>query len=518
MQQNNKHNIFSKEELLKLIDEKRSLPPDADDFDNEALEGLSMLTDRTKLDGLNESIDEVLRKEKKKAARRRNIYFLSAAASLLLIVGFFFLIKENTSFKKENELADNTLVKSENDISKVDESKTLEESAAVEKKLEDAAPATTATGEASGKEVKTDELKVSTKTGGDVSSGDAMMAVPAEAPVNAQPKAESKVALNEDAEERNSGGKDYKTTLAKDDQSKREESKKATIKIEDKEKEKTRYVTNTVWTSTPASGVAANDESKNLSVPAGAGKTADNRKENQVDQDGEGNANGIAAAQKNAEIAAYEKQSSNAPEKKSKAKKSNPAKPDTVVTEMLAGYSYYDTKPDKGLVQGGPPQKSQQTNAPVQVQNEVTTSSKLEQKVDIAQEQEADKKSGKLHDKVDNNKNVQNANARGNTDFESPQFVGGTEAMQQYVKKNLKISSPDKSGEVEAEFVVKTDGKIDTGSVKITSKIKNCKPCTKDVAEMVKTMPKWKPATENGKTISRKQKISVDYNSSKTDR
>src|ERR1700758_4095667 len=96
---NNKHKIFSKEELFKLIEEKKSLPPEADDFDKEALEGLSMLTDRKKVDGLNNSIDEILLLEKKKANKKRNIYILSAAASLVLIISFFFLLKNN-SFEK----------------------------------------------------------------------------------------------------------------------------------------------------------------------------------------------------------------------------------------------------------------------------------------------------------------------------------------------------------------------------------------------------------------------------------
>ena len=70
MPNKNKNNIFSKEELFKLIDENKSLPPEAEDFDKEALEGLAMLSDRRKVDGLNNSVDEVLRKEAAKANQR----------------------------------------------------------------------------------------------------------------------------------------------------------------------------------------------------------------------------------------------------------------------------------------------------------------------------------------------------------------------------------------------------------------------------------------------------------------
>ena len=107
MPDNNKHKIFSKEELFKLLDEQRSLPPDADDFDREAMEGLAMLKDRNKIEGLDNSIDEVLRHEKEKAKKKRSLYVLSAAASLLLLVGLFFLWKDTAFEKKGKTLAEN---------------------------------------------------------------------------------------------------------------------------------------------------------------------------------------------------------------------------------------------------------------------------------------------------------------------------------------------------------------------------------------------------------------------------
>ncbi|MGZ3902783.1 MAG: hypothetical protein ACXVC6_03760, partial [Bacteroidia bacterium] len=106
----------------------------------------------------------------------------------------------------------------------------------------------------------------------------------------------------------------------------------------------------------------------------------------------------------------------------------------------------------------------------------------------------------------------QNTNIRGGRAGEGDEFVGGEEALQKFVKGNLKISEPQKSGTIVAEFEVESDGKVDTGSVKITSKISNCNPCSDDVKRMVKKMPKWKPSNEKGNSKARKQKISVDYN------
>ncbi len=535
MSESNKHKIVSKEELFSLIDEKKSLSPESDDFDKEAMEGLAMLTNRHKVDGLNNSIDEVLLHEAKRAKKRRNIYFLSAAASLALIISFFFLLKDNSIDKKEKVLAENT--GTVNNIPKYDEPKIAEENPVTEKKLADAtanAPTsttlntgvTTATGETNGKEEKKGELKISSKSNQGISAGDVMAVPPTEVAANAQTKTENRKAANEELEadrdyERSKGGKDYKVSLEKDDQLKREETKKTDGKLADKEKDKTRYVTNTVWTSTPGSGAGiAADESKN--------KTSADKNQNQLDQDANNiitNSNNASGApQKNAEVAVYEKQTSKEPEKKAKSSKEQTIKPDTTVTDMLAGYSYYGQNQGKGIVQGGEPQKTQQPSAPAQTENAVTSSSTITQKevVDIAGEQKynqeaADKKPGKHESQPDNAlAQIQNATpksaVRSNTALESAEFIGGNAALQQYVKKNLKISAPKYSGTIVAEFVVNKDGKIDTSTVKVTAKIKNCDPCGNDVTELVKTMPKWKPATESGKAAKSKQTLSVKYN------
>src|ERR1700758_3950901 len=157
----NKHKPFSKEELFRLIDEKRSLPPEADDFDKEALEGLSMLTNRNKVDGLNNSIDEALRLEGKKRKRKKNLYIFSAAASVILIIGLFFLLKDISFAKKENAIAENTTPASE--TTKQEDIKTSDENVPAEKKLEENnnAPATVA--DAEGKEEKKDESRAAFK-------------------------------------------------------------------------------------------------------------------------------------------------------------------------------------------------------------------------------------------------------------------------------------------------------------------------------------------------------------------
>ncbi|HWY38768.1 MAG TPA: hypothetical protein VNY73_09430 [Bacteroidia bacterium] len=507
MPDNNKHKIFSKEELFKLLDEQGSLPPDADDFDREAMEGLAMLKDRNKIEGLDNSIDEVLRREKEKAKKKRSLYVLSAAASLLLLAGLFFLWKDIAFEKKDKNLAENVQPVAGNPA--FHEPKAQEESPAVEKKAPNANnTVTTGTnGEASGKEGKASGGDLALKSGESTSAGNAVAAPPAEKAVT-ESTLESRV-VNEDKEtdrdQKIVDGKEYKKSLTKQDQLKKEEAKKQEGLVED-EKDKTRYLTNTVWTTTPSNAAGAADESKN--------KNDDYRS-----KDGNGITENSKSPQKSAELGTYEMQKSKSAGKKSKSKEQPGAKPDSVVTDMLAGYSYYnDQLNSKGLVQGGAPEKSQQATAtPVQTQTQNTEpSGNIAQSINVPAEEKvvSDKTTTRHESQPDNTANVGPQTAvRGNVLEEPAQFVGGTAAMQQYVKKNLKISSPGKAGVIEAEFVVEQDGKIDTGSVKITTKIKNCDPCSKDVSNMVKTMPKWKPATEKGKTTNRKQKLSVQYDS-----
>jgi hypothetical protein len=113
--QKDKHNIYSKEELLKLIKEGKNAPADMDEFDLEALEGLKLLDKPSVLNKLDKEIDYIIAKEKKKKA----IYYFSAAASLFLIIGLVFFLK--------NEVVTN-VTKSEKHIASAENLKASEKS------------------------------------------------------------------------------------------------------------------------------------------------------------------------------------------------------------------------------------------------------------------------------------------------------------------------------------------------------------------------------------------------------
>jgi hypothetical protein len=103
MQERDKHNIYSKEELLKILKEGKGAPADMDAFEQEALEGLRLLYNPGILDTLDKQVDEIIDQEKNK---KRTIFYLSAAASLLLIVGLFFFFKGFLGEKENTVLAE----------------------------------------------------------------------------------------------------------------------------------------------------------------------------------------------------------------------------------------------------------------------------------------------------------------------------------------------------------------------------------------------------------------------------
>ena len=103
--QKDKHNIYSKEELLKLIKEGKNAPADMDEFDLEAMEGLKLLDNPPILNKLNKEVDEIIIQEKKKEKQRKAIYYFSAAASLLLIMSLIFLFKNEVVVKHEKVVA-----------------------------------------------------------------------------------------------------------------------------------------------------------------------------------------------------------------------------------------------------------------------------------------------------------------------------------------------------------------------------------------------------------------------------
>lgn len=84
---------------------------------------------------------------------------------------------------------------------------------------------------------------------------------------------------------------------------------------------------------------------------------------------------------------------------------------------------------------------------------------------------------------------------------EQAEFPGGMDSMYAYIVKNLKYPEKAKAegieGRVFVSFIIEKDGSI--SNVKILRGIGG--GCDEAVVEMIKNMPKWKPAKQRGKPV-----------------
>ncbi|PTB96005.1 hypothetical protein C9994_09305 [Marivirga lumbricoides] len=94
-----------------------------------------------------------------------------------------------------------------------------------------------------------------------------------------------------------------------------------------------------------------------------------------------------------------------------------------------------------------------------------------------------------------------------NTD--SASFPGGQKELKSYIKKNLDWQQGQITleGKVYISFTVNEDGSINEVSL-----MKGlCAPCDQAALDLVKNMPKWVPASENGKPIKSELIIPIDF-------
>lgn len=85
----------------------------------------------------------------------------------------------------------------------------------------------------------------------------------------------------------------------------------------------------------------------------------------------------------------------------------------------------------------------------------------------------------------------------------SAKFVGGQEALSNFLRSNIKIPAKVRKkkvkGRVYVRFVVTKTGKIT--DVALLKGMPNCPQCNREALRLVKLMPDWKPAEQAGKPI-----------------
>ena len=117
---------------------------------------------------------------------------------------------------------------------------------------------------------------------------------------------------------------------------------------------------------------------------------------------------------------------------------------------------------------------------------------------------------------LDDKKVLQNA-CNANTDpkifrviEQLPEFPGGISAFMKWLTYHLKYPESiqqDADGEVVAQFIINKDGSI--SDLKITQSLNP--DCDKEVLRVLKTMPKWKPGIQDGKTTRTQYVIPIVF-------
>jgi len=86
---------------------------------------------------------------------------------------------------------------------------------------------------------------------------------------------------------------------------------------------------------------------------------------------------------------------------------------------------------------------------------------------------------------------------------EMPEYPGGTKAMMEYLTNNTKFPQVELEagiqGRVFVKFVVQPDGAI--SNVEVLRGVAGGEGLSKEAVRVVKSMPKWKPGKQNGRTV-----------------
>ena len=458
MEDNNKHNIFSKKEFFKMLDEKRSLPPEADDFDREAMEGLALVKDRSKLDKLDGAIDQALAREKKLAARKRNIYYFSAAASVMLIIGLFFILKEST-VNQEKDLALNHVTEHKPDAPMMTlpaaEAKEPAEKEASAGELKQIAK------EPAGETGVVAGLQKSAEAGPVEEKADKLTNSKAEVLASGTGEAMLDDQTVADANWKSSDRTAKEVTTESGNKTEVPGKKKDSGKPDADYKTKLSYETNTVWTTSESQATDARNKQQEQTTP---------QQKPQMQPERENVPAGVSATTGEAPADEEDVAANTTRDEAEKDKLEEKAKDKKSTATKLAGTT--NRKRAK---------KHRSRN--------------MAAAFDASQKQAA----AGYYSQSDT---VRDAAAA---------FVGGEAALNEFISKNLTVSEPGKKGVAIAEFTVKPDGAVDTSSIRVVPPAKDCEGCRKDVLRMLKKMPKWQPAVQDGKPREERRKLSVPY-------
>lgn len=93
----------------------------------------------------------------------------------------------------------------------------------------------------------------------------------------------------------------------------------------------------------------------------------------------------------------------------------------------------------------------------------------------------------------------------------TPEYPGGQQALDAYIASNMKYPETAKAngieGAVDVAFTVKADGSI--GTIKIVRMLDP--DLEAEAIRLVKSMPKWTPADNNGTPVDAQTQIQINF-------
>ncbi len=96
---------------------------------------------------------------------------------------------------------------------------------------------------------------------------------------------------------------------------------------------------------------------------------------------------------------------------------------------------------------------------------------------------------------------------------EQAEFPGGVTALRTYLKENLKLPESVREGKIQGKvyikFIVSATGYV--SNVKVVKGIQDCKECDAEAVRVIKAMPNWTPARNNGKNVHSYFNIPVSF-------
>ena len=100
---------------------------------------------------------------------------------------------------------------------------------------------------------------------------------------------------------------------------------------------------------------------------------------------------------------------------------------------------------------------------------------------------------------------------------QSAEFPGGFSAMVAYLGKYIQYPAQEEEdrieGKVVVQFVVRRDGSVD--DIEVLRGIAGGRGLEREAVRVVKTMPLWKPAMNNGVTVNSRVTVPIMFHLSK---